>query len=234
VGAQAWQRSAFTDLYKAVREPRTYAVLPSIYSDLQAGIQQWRLSNHQSGASMNPFRIPAASFIVAIIAASFAAAAPAIADPAQPAPPHGERMAGPGFDANHGPDAGPGPGERRGPGGHGPRHGLKGPGLPFLRGIDLSEAQEDRLFAILHAEVPQLREQDKIEDKAHEALRAMAESGDYNEAKAAAHTKALGQAIAARELLRVRTAGQVMALLTPEQRAQLKQERAPRAPRAPQ
>lgn len=178
---------------------------------------------------MNPFRIAAPSFIAAIIAAaSVAAAAPAIADPA---PPHGEHMAGPGFNADHGPHAGPGPGECRGPGGHGPRYGLKAPGLPFLRGIDLSEAQEDRLFAILHAEVPQLREQDKTEDKAHEALRAMAEAGDYNEAKAAAHTKALGQAIAARELLRVRTAGQVMALLTPEQRARLQQEHAPRAPR---
>jgi protein CpxP len=172
---------------------------------------------------MNPFRTTAAF----LIAATVAAAPAAFAEPMPVTPPPGERMAG----ADHGPDAGPGPGERRGPGGHGPRHGPNGPGLPFLRGIDLSEAQEDRLFAILHAEAPQLREQDKAEDKAHEALRAMLESGDYNEAKAAAHTKALGQAIATRELLRVRTAGQVMALLTPEQRAQLKQERAPRAPR---
>jgi Spy/CpxP family protein refolding chaperone len=175
---------------------------------------------------MNPFRIPAAL----LIAAGLAAAPAAFADPAPAAPPHAGRMAGPDGDADHGPNAGPGPGERRGPGGHALRHGL-----PFLRGIDLSEAQEDRLFAILHAEAPQLREQDKIQDKAHEALRAMLDAGDYNEARAAAHTKALGQAIAARELLRVRTAGQVMALLTPEQRAQLrqeqKQERAPRAPR---
>ena len=110
-----------------------------------------------------------------------------------------------------------------GPGGHGARHGL-----PFLRGVDLSEAQEDRLFAILHAEAPQLREQDKIEDKAHEALRAMLDAGDFNEARASAHTRALGQAVAARELLRVRTAGQVMALLTPEQRAQSRHEQAPR------
>ena len=114
---------------------------------------------------------------------------------------------------------------------HGPQHGMKGPGLPFLRGIDLTEAQEDRLFAILHAQAPQLREQDKIEDKAHAALRAMVESGDFNEAKASAHAQTLGQAIAARELLRVRTAGQVMALLTPEQRAQIKRGDEPRAPR---
>jgi Spy/CpxP family protein refolding chaperone len=173
---------------------------------------------------MNPFRINTASIGAAILIVATVAAAPAVSAQPMPAPPAGEH------GGDRGPDAGPGPGERRGPGGHGPRHGLKGPGLPFLRGVDLTEAQEDRLFAILHAQAPQLREQDKIEDKAHEALRTMAEAGDFNEARASGHTKALGQAIAARELLRVRTAGQVMALLTPEQRAQIKREdqRAPR------
>lgn len=116
--------------------------------------------------------------------------------------------------------AGPGPGECRGPGGHGPRHGRGGPRLPQVEGVDLSEAQHDRLFAILHARAPQLREHDKQEDKARDALRAMADAGVYDEARAAAHAKALGQAIAARELLRVRTAAQVAALLTPAQRAQ--------------
>ena len=149
------------------------------------------------------------------ITAAFAAPA-AFAEP-----PPGEHMEGPGVDAVREPDAGPGPGERHGPGGFHQRGRM---GLPFLRGIELSEVQQDRLFAILHAEAPQLREQDKLQRKAHEALRAMFETGDFNEAKAANHTKALGQAVAARELLRVRTAGQVMALLTPEQRAQLKQD----------
>jgi Spy/CpxP family protein refolding chaperone len=175
---------------------------------------------------MNRFRITAA----ALVAATLIAAPAAFADPV-PAPPPGGHLAGPGGDRDRAPDAGPGPGERRGPGGHGPHGSMGRLGLPHLAGIDLSEAQEDRLFAILHAQAPQLREQDKIEDKAHEALRAMSEAGDFSEAKAVVHTKALGQAIAARELLRVRTAGQVMALLTPEQRAQLKGARAPRAPR---
>ena len=173
---------------------------------------------------MNRFRIAAA-----LVAATLIAAPAAFADPLS-APPGGH-MAAPDGDGDRAPDAGPGPGERHGPGGHGPHGGMGGPGLPFLRGIDLSEAQQDRLFAILHAEAPQLREQDKAERKAHEALRAMFEAGDFSEAKASAQTKALGQAVAARALLRLRTAGQVMALLTPEQRAQIKQERAPRAQR---
>jgi len=140
---------------------------------------------------MQPLRLTAA----VLIAAAIGSAATAFAD-TMPAPPPGERGAG-------------------------PRHG---PGMPFLRGIDLSEAQQDRLFAILHAEAPQLREQDKIEDKAREALRAMARSGNFNEAQASTHARALGQAIAARELLRVRSASQVMALLSAEQRAQVERE----------
>lgn len=167
---------------------------------------------------MNPSR-----FTAALLIAAACSAAPAFAEPQPPAPP-GEGMLAANADMERGPDTGPGPGDRHGPGGFHPGRGA-GPGLPFLHGIDLSEAQQDRLFAILHAEAPQLREQDKLERKAHEALRAMFEAGDFSEAKAASHTKALGQAVAARELLRVRTAGQVMALLTPEQRARLKQER---------
>ena len=173
---------------------------------------------------MNPFRIITACISAAILVAATGAAAPASFAEPMPMPPAPAGEHG----GDRGPDAGPGPGERRGPGGHGPRHGMKGPGLPFLRGIALTEAQEDRLFAILHAEAPQLREQDKIEDKARDALRTMLDAGDFNEAKASGHTSALGQAVAARELLRVRTAGQVMALLTPEQRAQVKREGPPR------
>jgi protein CpxP len=155
---------------------------------------------------MKPFR----STAIVLAAAMLAAVPAAFAE--SPPPGHGIDRG-----AQDGPDAGPGPGDRRGPGGH---------GLPFLRGVELTEAQQDRLFAILHAQAPQLREQDKIEDKAHAALRAMADAGDYSEAKAVGHAKALGQAIAARELLRVRTGAQVMALLTAEQRAQVR--RAPR------
>jgi protein CpxP len=163
---------------------------------------------------MNRFRLSAAI----LAAATFSALPGAFADPMPVAPP-GERMAAPDGERDRAPDAGPGPGERHGPGGHGPHGGPHGRGLSFLRGIELSEAQQDRLFAILHAEAPQLREQDKLEARAHDALRAMSEAGEFDEAKAAVHTKALGQAVAARELLRVRTTGQVMALLTPELRA---------------
>lgn len=162
--------------------------------------------------------------ILRIAAAAFAAtafASAALAAPAADAPPPGAPAAAdfdPGPDFDRGPDPGP-----RGPG---PRMG--GPGLPFLHGIALSEAQEDRLFAIMHAQAPQLREQEKAERKALEALDAMRESGRVDDAKAAAQAKALGQAIAAQELLRVRTAAQVMALLTQQQKEAMERQRAPR------
>ena len=162
--------------------------------------------------------------ILRIAATAFAAtafASAALAAPAADAPPPGAPAAAD-FDAGPDFDRGPGPGPR----GPGPRMG--GPGLPFLHGIALSEAQEDRLFAIMHAQAPQLREQEKAERKALEALDAMRESGRVDDAKAAAQAKALGQAIAAQELLRVRTAAQVMALLTQQQKEAMERQRAPR------
>lgn len=102
-------------------------------------------------------------------------------------------------------------------------------GMPQLHGVKLSEAQHDRLFALMHAQAPQMREQHKNEHKAREALRAMIDAGQFDEGKAAAQAKALGAAVAARELQHARMASQAMALLTPEQREQLRQHRAERA-----
>lgn len=180
---------------------------------------------------MTLIRSTGATLAAAFAAAAFsgsALAAPDAPPPRGPAADHAADHAGDGLDAG-GPgfDRGPGP---RGPGPHrGPQMG--GPGLPFLRGIALSEAQEDRLFAILHAQAPQLREQEKIERKALDALDAMRASGRVDDAQAAAQARALGQAIAAQELLRVRTAAQVMALLTPQQKEAIERGRAPRAAR---
>ncbi|WP_312519181.1 Spy/CpxP family protein refolding chaperone [Massilia sp.] len=133
------------------------------------------------------------------VAAAFAAcllAAPAIH--AQPMPPGGALPA----------DAGPG----------------FGPGAPFLRGLDLSEAQQDRVFAILHEQAPKRRELDKAERKAHDALHALAGGTEFDAAAATPHAQAFGRAIAEQELLKLRTDAQLMAVLTPEQRAQLRED----------
>ena len=139
---------------------------------------------------------------------------------AQPAPAHG---AGP-ARGNDGPPPAFGPG----PGG---AQGLP----PFLHGIALSEAQQDKVFAATHAQAPLLREQQKIAFKAHEQLRQLAASSTYDDARAGALANTAGQAMAQISLLQARLEQQLLALLTPEQRQQVEQRRAEHAgqPRAP-
>jgi len=111
----------------------------------------------------------------------------------------------------------------RGPGGHGPE-GF-GFGRVPLHGLKLSDAQQDKLFAIMHAQAPERREHDKAIRKAHEALRELGRADKFDDAKAAALSRDLGQAVAADALLRARTEAQALAVLTPEQREQLRQRR---------
>ena len=155
----------------------------------------------------------AASFAVTLAAGANAADAPDVPNaPAQGAlGPHG----GPGNDfGGHGPGA-PGPDM---PFGH--------PGIPHLRGLHLTEAQEDKLFALHHAQAPQRREHEKAIRKAHEALRELATADKFDDARAQALTRDLGNAIAAEALAEARLHAQVLAVLTPEQRERLRQQRA--------
>ena len=182
-------------------------------------------------------------------AAAPGAAAPGAADAGRaPGAPDGLGGGGPGADGR-----GPGDGPRHhgfgpsGPGAPGPEmpfdgmpfdgppfdgapfHGAPfGPGpLGHLRHLDLSEAQQDKLFAIMHAAAPQQRAQMKAERKAHEALRALGGSPRFDEARANAAARDLGQAIAAGAVLRARIESQVLALLTPAQREQMPSRRPP-------
>jgi Spy/CpxP family protein refolding chaperone len=131
---------------------------------------------------------------------------------------------GPGGRGPDGPEHGPGgPGGAGGPDGPPPGFG-PGPGFgpqgraPLFRGVELTEAQEDKVFAILHAEQPYLRDQAKAATKAREALRALAGADKYDDAKAAALAQAAATAAANIELQHVRTRQKLLAVLTPEQR----------------
>jgi Spy/CpxP family protein refolding chaperone len=169
-------------------------------------------------------KLTSLSAAVALLAACLATtcATPAFALGESDAPP----AAGQGM-----PDGGHG----RGPGGPGPDwHGFGGPGpgapgpnMHFgrMHGLKLSEAQQDKLFAIMHAQAPQRREHEKAIRKAHEALRELGHADKFDEAKAAALSRDLGQAVAAEALLQARTEAQALAVLTPEQREQLRQRR---------
>lgn len=121
---------------------------------------------------------------------------------------------------------GPPPGFGHGPGAGGPA----APGLPpFLHGIDLSEAQQDKVFAATYAQAPLLREQEKIAFKAHAQLRALAGSSAYDDAKASALSSAAAQAMAKISLQQARLEQQLLAVLTPEQRKQAQHDSRPQS-----
>lgn len=150
------------------------------------------------------------------------------------------RDGGPDGDPPGGPHGGPHGGQFGGPigspfsgrfggrfgGQFGGRFGGPGNGTPpFLRGLDLNEAQQDKVFAIVHGQEPALREQHKIIVKSHEALHQMTESGKYDDAKAVSLVQAETQAMAKITLQRLRSEQQILALLTAEQRKQMDEHR---------
>jgi len=112
----------------------------------------------------------------------------------------------------------------------GPRMDGPGPfghGAGFLRGIELTEAQEDKIFTILHSQAPYLREQHKAEEKALRALHELRDAAKFDDAAASRLAQAAAQAHANITLAEIRTHQKVLAVLTPEQRKAL-DERKPR------
>lgn len=153
---------------------------------------------------MKPFTL----FVPVLLAASLTTVSLATAQSSAPPAPQGQHGPERGFEHEH----------DRGPGMH--PHGIK-----------LTEAQQDKLFALHHAAEPARRERDKAIHRAEDGLREMADSGRFDEARAAALAQTLGQAIAAEELDHARDHAQFLALLTAEQRAQMQQDKATRPPR---
>lgn len=138
---------------------------------------------------------------------------------------------GPGAHAGPGGPGGPGPGPG-GPGfGPGPDfdHGPHGMGEmmpqlappPFLFGLDLSDAQQDKVFAILLAAAPQVHEQEKLAHKSGQELHALLDPDQYDEAKLKSAAEAEARAKAQLLVLHARTMHQILAVLTPEQHARL-------------
>ncbi len=125
------------------------------------------------------------------------------------------------------------------PGGHagcGSFAGHGGPGMggemmpPHLHGLNLSEAQRDKIFEIMHAQAPAIREKAKAMRKADDDLRALASADDYSDAKARALADTAAKAMSEITLARARTERQVFEVLTPEQRKQLAEMKASGGP----
>jgi Spy/CpxP family protein refolding chaperone len=97
---------------------------------------------------------------------------------------------------------------------------------PFLRGLDLTEAQRDRIFEITHAQAPLMRQKFKEARTAHEALRDLAISAQYEDGRARVLAAEDAKAGADLALMRVRSEHEIFALLTPEQRKTVQEMKA--------
>lgn len=122
-------------------------------------------------------------------------------------------------------------GRERGEPGMMPPHGVafhdeKGGLPPFLRGLTLTDEQRDKVFAILHAQEPLMREQAKAAQHSHTALNTVALSAQFDETKAKALAESEARAMAAMALLHARSDQQLYALLTPAQRKQAEEMKA--------
>jgi periplasmic protein CpxP/Spy len=91
----------------------------------------------------------------------------------------------------------------------------------FLMDVKLSEEQQDKVFAIMHAAAPALREQSKAAHKARDALHELSRSAQFNEGAAATLAQTQGTAESQLALLHTRLEHEVYSLLTPEQQTQV-------------
>jgi len=91
----------------------------------------------------------------------------------------------------------------------------------YLRGLNLTEAQRDKVFEVMHAQAPSMREKAKAHLAAEEALRQLAAGPDYSEAKARGLADGLGKSVAEMALARAKADRQIFDFLTSEQRQQL-------------
>jgi Spy/CpxP family protein refolding chaperone len=92
---------------------------------------------------------------------------------------------------------------------------------PFLMDAMLSEEQQDKVFAIMHAAAPALRDQAKAARKARESLHDLIKSAQFSESAAASLAQAEGKAEGQLSLLRTRMEHDLYALLTPDQAARI-------------
>lgn len=126
---------------------------------------------------------------------------------------------------------------RHGHQGHHGHHGWQGErataGAGFLRGLNLTEEQRDRIFAIRHASEPAMREQAKILRSARGELSRLALSADYDEAKAKALIDRNAQAMSTLAQQRARDMNQIFRVLTPEQQATVLERRTRMEQRGP-
>jgi len=118
---------------------------------------------------------------------------------------------------------------KRGHGFHGIKHGGNWgePGVPhYFKALNLTQDQQDKIFAITHEQAPVKYTQHKQHREALEALRTLAQADKFDEAKAQQLADQLGKLEKEKVLSRLKTEAKINAVLTPEQRAKAREFKA--------
>jgi periplasmic protein CpxP/Spy len=100
------------------------------------------------------------------------------------------------------------------------RPGLGGP-MPFLRGLDLSDAQDEQIFRIFHEQAPALREQMKNARRVRQQMNEAVHAEKFDRARVRELAQAHGKALAELEVMHAESMRKVREVLTAEQRARL-------------
>ncbi|PPC87583.1 MAG: hypothetical protein CTY37_03255 [Methylotenera sp.] len=106
-------------------------------------------------------------------------------------------------------------------GGHGYKHGGhsgKADMPHHFKALNLTQDQQDKVFAIMHEQAPAKYAQHKQQRETMEALHTLAQADTFDEAKAQQLTDQLGKLEKEKALSRIKTEAKINAILTPEQR----------------
>lgn len=113
--------------------------------------------------------------------------------------------------------------------GRGPRGGMRMMGdhlPPFLRSIELTEAQRDKIFELQHAQHPKQRELMKAVQYSRDAMHALSRNDSFDAVKGRSLADAHGKAVADMALNHAEMETRIRAILTPEQRKQADEQKA--------
>lgn len=91
----------------------------------------------------------------------------------------------------------------------------------FLYGIDLTEAQQDKIFELQHAQTPAFRQKHKELLSMMKELHAIESAEKLDEKQAKKLTTSIGNTIAETALMRVETNMKIRSVLTDQQRKEL-------------
>lgn len=97
------------------------------------------------------------------------------------------------------------------------------PGImpPFLHHLELSDAQQDKVFNLLHDQAPKARDSFKAASKAMEELRRLSSSDHFDASKARSLAETHAQAMSQIVLMHAELDAKLRSILTPEQRKKL-------------